>query len=623
MANKKKNLFTEFPPVSTEEWEKVINVDLKGADYDKKLVWKTQEGFNVRPYYRAEDLASVRCLDSEPGEYPYIRGTKPNNNWLVRQTIEVNCPKEANANALEVLMKGVDSLGFFILKEDFNGEDLHTLLKGIELRAVEIDFSGHGLYNITELVINKLKTDNLDTDSIKISFNNDPIINKLSLVGNFGCCEDGSKHFLKLKNYITDSASYKNIRTLGVNGHIFNNSGSTIVQELGFSLSVGHDYIVKLMEAGLTIDQAAQSIKFNMAVSANYFMEIAKFRAGRMLWANIVNQYKPESSCSGKMSVHAVTSRWNMTIYDPYVNMLRGTTESMSAAIAGVDSIEVLPFNAVYENPTAFSSRIARNTQLLLKEESHFNQVADPAGGSYYIENLTQSIADQAWKLFIEIEDKGGYIEAFKSGIIQRFIKESAAKKDKNIATRREILLGTNQYPNFLEKEGDKSDLLADLANKCECTENAPKVETLKPYRGAMPFEELRLALDKSGKNPKAFMLTVGNLAFCRARAQFSSNFFGCAGIEPIDNVRFATIEEGVSAVLESKAEIVVLCSSDDEYAEFAPKAAELIGNKAILVIAGDPACRPELEKAGIDKFISVKSNVLETLKEYRQLLGL
>ncbi|MCD7962301.1 MAG: methylmalonyl-CoA mutase family protein [Rikenellaceae bacterium] len=623
MANNKENLFTEFPPVSTEEWEKVINVDLKGADYDKKLVWKTQEGFNVRPYYRAEDLDSVGCLGSEPGEFPYVRGTKPNNNWLVRQTIEVNSPEEANTKALKVLMKGVDSLGFFIVNEDFDSDDLNKLLNGIELSAIEVDFSGRSFYKITEIVLNKIKNDDIDADNVKISINNDPIINKLSLVGNFGCSEDGSKHFHKISNYIKTAAPYKKARLVAVNGHVFNNSGSTIVQELAFSLSAGHDYIVRLMDAGLTIDQAAASIKFNMAVSPNYFMEIAKFRAGRMLWANIVKQYNPEYDCSEKMSVHAITSKWNMTIYDPYVNMLRGTTEAMSAAIAGVNSIEVVPFNAVYEQPTVFSSRIARNTQLLLKEESHFNQVADPSGGSYYIENLTQSIADETWKLFLEIEDRGGYIEAFKSGVIQKYIKESADKKNKNIATRREIILGTNQYPNFQEKEGEKSDILGSFGSKCECTENAPKIETLQPYRGAMPFEELRLAIDKSGKNPKAFMLTVGNLAFCRARAQFSSNFFGCAGIEPIDNVRFATVEEGVKAALESKAGIVVLCSSDDEYAEFAPKAAELLGDKAILVVAGDPACRPELEKAGINKFISVRSNVLETLKEYKQLLGL
>jgi len=202
MANNKENLFTEFPPVSTEEWEKVINVDLKGADYDKKLVWKTQEGFNVRPYYRAEDLDSVGCLGSEPGEFPYVRGTKPNNNWLVRQTIEVNSPEEANTKALKVLMKGVDSLGFFIVKEDFDSDDLNKLLNGIELSAIEVDFSGRSFYKITEIVLNKIKNDDIDADNVKISINNDPIINKLSLVGNFGCSEDGSKHFHKISNYI-------------------------------------------------------------------------------------------------------------------------------------------------------------------------------------------------------------------------------------------------------------------------------------------------------------------------------------------------------------------------------------------------------------------------------------
>lgn len=622
MANNKENkLFAEFPPVSTEEWEKVINVDLKGADYDKKLVWKTMEGFNVRPYYRAEDLASVSCLNSKPGEFPYLRGIKPNNNWMVRQTIEVNDPKEANTKALEVLMKGVDSLGF-VVNKDFSSDDLEQLLKEIDIKAIDIDFSGCGAKNAAGFLIWKAKKEGLGAEDVKASFNIDPIIRRLSLKGNFGCSENGSKHFEKIKDLIVNSAHYKRARFIGVNSHIFNNCGSTIVQELAFGLSVAHEYVVRLMEMGLSVDQIAPSIKFNMAVGPNYFMEIAKFRAGRVLWANIIKAYNPERNCSLKMKVHAVTSKWNMTIYDPYVNMLRGTTEAMATAISGVDSMEVLPFDAPFEKPSDFSARIARNTQLLLKEESHFDQVADASGGSYYIENLTQSIINEAWKLFREIEDMGGYVAAFNAGFIQNAIGESAEKKNKNIATRRDILLGTNQYPNFMEEQGDKAEMKK--GGKCGCSHNDDAgVEPLKPYRGSTPFEEIRQAVDRSGKEPKAFMLTVGNLAFCRARAQFSSNFFGCAGIKPIDNVRFSSVEEGVKAALESKAQIVVICSSDDEYAEFAPEAFKLLDGKAIFVVAGDPASRPELEAAGITNFINVRSNVLETLKYYVKELGI
>lgn len=620
--NKETKLFTEFPPVTTEQWEEVINKDLKGADYEKKLVWKTMEGFNVRPYYRAENLQSISYLGAKPGQFPYVRGVKGNNNWLVRQTIEVDCPKEANAHALDVLMKGAESLGFVINNKEFSASDLDTLLKNIELKAVELNFSGCGVANVAELMIDKVQKAGYDVEDVKVVFNIDPIIKNLTLKGAFGCCEDGSKCFGKIKSLIERSAPYKRMRFVSVNGLVFNNSGSTIVQELAFTLAAGHEYVVKLMEAGLTVDQAAPAIKFNMSVSSNYFMEIAKFRAGRMLWANIMKQYNPTRGCSSKMRVHAVTSEWNMTVYDPYVNMLRGTTEAMSAAIAGVDSMEVTPFDATFEKPTEFSSRIARNVQLLLKEESHFNQVVDPAGGSYYIETLTQSIAEQAWKLFIEVENKGGYTEAFKVGFIQAQVEESAAKKNKSIATRRETLLGTNQFPNFMESVSANAAPEAKSCG-CSCATEEGGVKALKPYRGAMAFEQLRMAVDCSGKKPTAFMLTLGSLAFCRARAQFSSNFFACAGIKPVDNIRFSSVEEGVKAALEAKADIVVICSSDDEYATYVPEAYKMLQGKAIVVVAGDPACRPELEAAGIKNYIHVRSNVLDTLKEYVNELGI
>ncbi|MEE1099850.1 MAG: methylmalonyl-CoA mutase family protein, partial [Alistipes sp.] len=299
-----------------------------------------------------------------------------------------------------------------------------------------------------------------------------------------------------------------------------------------------------------------------------------------------------------------------------YVNMLRGTTEAMSATIAGVNSLEVLPFNAAYEAPTEFSQRIARNVELLLKHESHFDQVVDPAGGSYYIENLTKSIAEEAWKLFLEVEDKGGYTAAFEQGFIVEKVKASAAAKDKNISTRRQILLGANQYPNFTEVASEE-------LSACAVERKASEGNVLTPYRGAMAFEQMRLMVDRSGKSPKAFMLTCGNLAMARARAQFSCNFFACAGIKVQDNTFFKSVEEGVNAALESKAEIVVVCSSDDDYAEVAPKVKELLAGKAILVVAGAPACAAELEAQGITNFINVKSNVLETLKFYLKELGI
>ena len=627
MANKEQKLFAEFPPVSTEQWESVIAVDLKGADYEKKLVWRTAEGFNVRPYYRAENLDGIKYLGSQCGEFPYVRGTGKDNNWRIVQTIEVGCPKEANAQATVLLTKGVESIGFVIGDKEFSAADLDTLLSGISVKNTELVFSGCATKKVAGLFIDKMDKEGVDPETVRASFVLDPIVKKLTLKGTMACKNGQCKGFENLASPISKGAAYKRIRFVNVSGEIFHNSGPTIVQELAFTLAAGHEYVVKLMEQGLSVDQVAPALRFSMAISSNYFMEIAKFRAARLLWANIMAPYNPSRGCASKMKVHAVTSKWNMTVYDPYVNMLRGTTEAMSAAVSGVHSIEVLPFDTPYEKPTDFSARIARNVQLLLKEESHFNQVCDAAGGSYYIENLTNSIAEQAWNLFRQVEEKGGYIAAFEAGFIQDQVEVSAAKKNSNIATRRETLLGTNQFPNFNEvaDEAITEDVVTGKSTcKCGCASQAADgVRPLKPYRGAMAFEQMRLKVDRSGKQPKAFMLTCGALAFARARAQFSCNFFACAGIRVQDNTYFKSVEEGVKAALEAKAELVVICAADDDYATLAPEAFKLLGDKAIFVVAGAPACKEELEAQGIKNFISVRNNVLETLQYYLKELGI
>ena len=616
MANtKQEKLFAEFPPVATAQWEEAIAADLKGADYERKLVWRTGEGFNVRPYYRAENLEGLRFLASQAGEFPYVRGTHAHNRWRIHQTVTVADAAAANAEALQLLGSGVDSLGFHIAKADFTAADLDTLLRDIHLPAVDLVFCGEKMGRFADLVLEKIGKEGVAKDDAHIAFVIDPLVKGLSTKGDF-CSPDGKECFARIVELIRKTEEYKHIRIVNVSGQIFGNSGSTLVEELAFALSAGHDYLVRLTEAGLTVDEAARKLRFSLSVTSNYFLEIAKLRAARMLWANIVKGYDPEKECSCKMMIHAETSRWNQTVYDPYVNMLRGTTEAMSAAIGGVHSLEVTPFDRAFEAPTEFAKRIARNVELLLKHESHFDQVVDPAGGSYYIENLTQSIAEEAWKLFLEIEEQGGYTAAYKAGTIVEKVKASAANKDKNIATRRQILLGANQFPNFTEV------VPAEIAAGT-VTRTAAEGNVLTPYRGAMAFEQMRLEVDRSGKAPKAFMLTCGSLAMARARAQFSCNFFACAGIRVQDNTFFKSIEEGVAAALESKAQIVVVCASDDDYAEAAPRVKELLGGKAILVVAGAPACTPELEAQGITNFINVKSNVLETLKFYLKEMGI
>jgi methylmalonyl-CoA mutase len=300
--------------------------------------------------------------------------------------------------------------------------------------------------------------------------------------------------------------------------------------------------------------------------------------------------------------------------------MLRITTEAMSAAIGGCDSMTINAFDNTFKKADEFSYRNARNIQIILKGESYFDKTIDTAAGSYYIESLTDLIAEASWKVFQTIEENGGYIEALKSGFIKEEIENSNLKRKNDIASRKQVFLGTNQYPNLEEKMLDNIQPHASLTD----------LGGLRIERGSQEFEAIRLATEahvKAGYNcPKVFLLTIGNLAMRKARAGFITNFFGCGGFDIIDNLGFKTSEDGVKAALKAKADIVVICSSDEEYAEFGPQICKLYNEKSpetIIIIAGNPANKEELKDAGVDDFLNVKSNVLETLAKYQVVLGI
>lgn len=612
MAENKEKLFDQFPGVSYEEWRAKVEADLKGADFNKKLVWRTNEGFNVEPIYRAEDIAGLKTTDSLPGEYPYVRGTRSNNDWLTRQEIIAETPAEANKTALDVLTKGVNSLGFKVAEPTV--ETLETLLDGIDLAKVEVNFDccPCKALDLANALVAYLQKHNA-TKTFKGSIDFNPLRKAL-------------RHGAQIKAEAVENAKklieavkeVPGIKVIAVDSVLFCNGGAFIFQELGYALAWGAQWLTALTDAGLGIDEVASRIKFNMGVSSNYFMELAKFRAARMLWAQIVEQYKPASADSAKMHVHAATSQFNQTIYDAHVNLLRSQTEAMSAALAGVDSITVVPFDTPYKTPDTFSERIARNQQFLLKEESHLDKVVDPAGGSYYVETLTVSIANEAWKLFLEVEEKGGFFAEVDNGDVQKAVNASCEKRHTDVARRKEILLGTNQYPNINEMAADK---IENKECKCACGNEEKGENALLMKRAATDFEALRLATEAASNRPKVFMLTIGNLAMRLARAQFSTNFFGCAGYEIIDNLGFDTVEAGVDAALEKGADVIVLCSSDDEYATLAPEAFKYLDGRAEFVVAGAPACMDDLKAAGINEFIHVRCNVLETLQNFNAKL--
>ena len=626
MSKQREKLFTDFPPVSTEEWMDVVTKDLKGADFQKRLVWKTNEGFPVNPFYRAEDIAGSRAAENLPGQFPYVRSTRKDNKWYVRQEIDVQDFAEANKKAVALLERGITSFGFHLPKNALSAENLGILLNGIAPDKVELNFSTciSRTIDLSRLVVDYLTSHGLNLMECFGSIEFDPF-RKILKKG-----VDEPQWVEKAVEMVKITAPLPRYRAITVTGNRMNDAGAYSYQELGYSLSYGNQVLSELIENGIDPSLAAKKIKFELGVGSNYFMEIAKFRAARWLWAEIVNAYKPPCAhdcdnkaadgtcrCAAKMNIHATTSRFNQSLYDPYVNLLRTQTETMSATIGAVDSLTVRPFDEAFETPTAFAERIAVNQQLLLKEESHFDKITDPSSGSYYIETLTASLAEQAWKLFLDTEETGFY-EALKAGTVQDAINASSEARFQAVANRREIMLGTNQYPNFRETMSEK--IADEESHGCGCShdDRPTLLKKLRSVRLADAFNELRLATERSGSTPKVFMLTIGNLAMRLAHSQFSSNFFSCAGYELIDNLGFNTVEEGVNAAREKGADVVVLCSSDDEYVTFAPEAYDLLkGGKELFVVAGAPACMDDLKAHGIEHFIHVRSNILETLEMF------
>ena len=629
---KKEKLFSEFQAPTRQEWIDKIIVDLKGADFDKKMVWRTNEGFNVQPFYRKEDLEGLKTIDSLPGEFPFVRGNKKDNNlWYVRQNIEVTDVKEANKKALDILMKGIDSLGFHFPGDMVSKETIEGLLEGIEPQYVELNFrTCQGkCVELAKILVAYFTAKGVDPMKCVGSINFDPI-EKIVKAG-----KPADKKIAMGKELIEVLEALPKYRCICVDSVDLCNAGAYIYQELGYALAWGNEYMQQMVDAGVPADVVAKKIKFNMGISGNYFMEIAKFRAARLLWAQIVSQYKPmcqhadkcpnhtpegECRCACKMNVCATTTTYNMTMFDSYVNLLRSQTEAMSAALANVDSIVVTPFDKPYETPNDFSERMARNQQLLLKEEAHFDKIVDVAGGSYYIEHLTAAIAEQAWKLFLDVENDGGFLAQALASKVQDTINATNVARHGNAAKRKEFILGTNQFPNFTEtSEGKKP-----VSPCCHCCSDEPtEIHKLEGSRLASEFEALRLATEGAKKQPIAFMLTIGNLAMRQARAQFSCNFLAAAGYKVIDNLGFPTVEEGVEAAMKANADIVVLCSSDDEYAEYAIPAFKALNGRAIYIVAGAPACMEDLKAAGIENYIHVRSNQLETLKEFNKMLNI
>ena len=576
------NLLQEFPPVSTQSWKDAIASDLKGADYARKLIWQTEEGLAVKPYYRAEDLAGLEFLKAPPGDSPHLRAAQCNGDWRIREEIDAADPEQANRAALSAVAAGAEEIAFSNILVR-NASDLGMLL--VNLQDIPIHFQNAG-EPLLRLLIARLKGKQA---SVPVSTGWNPLAD----------LEFAAEVVL---------AAPPTLVPFTIDGSELEESGATAVEEVSFALAAAVDFLAEMQSRNVEIDHAAASIAFSFAIGANYFFQMAKFRAFRMLWARAVESFAGNAE-STRARIHARTSRWNKTIYDPYVNILRATTEAMSAVLGSADSITVAPFDECYKTPDEASRRLARNTQIILKREALLSLVADPAAGSYSLEVITDFIAREGWKSMQRIEAAGGYRKAAAAGLIGQALGPSLAARENEVVSRRRVFTGTNQYADPQERALDR-------------------IEPLRPsqvWRGAQSFERIRLRTERhaanTGKLPRALLAEFGDVKMRSARSNFAANFFACAGFDIVTQ-RFASAD-GIAAI---DTDLIVLCSSDSEYLVLATKlAAKLrtLGRMTPIIVAGNPESAQQLRTAGVADFIHARSNPIEVLTNWQQQLGI
>jgi len=612
MKEGSKQLFTDFPEISTSTWEEKIKADLKGADYQKKLVWKSDEGIAVKPYYRQEDIDSLKYLE---GIGSHKNQSDAPNGWTICQNICAGIDhQEANEKILSALKGGAQAIRLELAETRVpDVAMLQEILAGIPLQETELHFRGCLAADAIYDSLCSLATQNgSQISQLRGSLGADP----LGMMAKTGIPIGGFDNIGKLVLKVKEASP--EMKVIDVKGTLIQNSGGNLVEDLAFTLAMASEYMAILTEKGIDPLTAQDALMLTLASGPKYFMEIAKLRAARILWAKIAEAYGVESSLTN-IRIRSASSEWNMTLYDPHVNMLRGTTEAMSSILGGADLVTVLPYDYPNGKGTLFSNRIARNVQIILREEAHFDRVADPASGSYYIESLTDSLAEKAWALFCEVESFGGFRKAFAAGWIQDKIEASRKKRTDRAASGQGRILGTNAYPNYHELNlrqiivAPEKEVLnfAGVSNR-----------PLQTFRLSSPFEKLRLETERSLKKPEVLLLKYGNPTWMTARATFAGNFFACAGYEIVDHSPFNNIEEGIKFASSGDFDIVVLCSSDDVYSETAPAAHKALSGSSIVVIAGYPAeTVDELKKAGLEYFIHRKSNVLHTLSCFNKLL--
>lgn len=597
-------LFSDFAPVSKEQWKAKTLEDLKGGDFERKLVWKTDDGFSVYPFYTKEDIEALDVLQAQDRLF-----ARPRREWVGYAAVNVTNPLTANKHARHLVKCG--ATGILFTFADPGEPDFPVLLKGLDPVVLPIAFAtAQPSVALLSDYFTYLYDQNIKTERIRGFYASDVLEHWVTT---------GEEPDLEtVANLLQMSAAAPGFKSLVVHSHAFINAGASTAQELAFTLNKITDYLDKLTERGVAKETVTGNLMLHLAVGGDYFFEIAKFRAVRVLLKSILDLYGSEEEA---VPVLASNALWSKSFYDPYVNLLRNTTEAMSAVLGGCDALLVQPHDSGYAEPSPFSQRVALNVSTLLKEEAYFDKVVDPAAGCYYIESLTAQLADTALAQFKEVEAGGGFIEAFREGMVQEKIRVVRKKKEGEIASRKRVYVGTNKYPNGQEKMV--------LPTQDDPQRQSGDFPLLVPQRATRVFEELRsrtLAYSQAtGFTPRVYLAAFGNLAMRKARAGFASEFFGTAGFTILGEFYNEDPMKGAEAAAVSEADIVVICSSDADYEARAVAFAQAFKAKAkdkLLVLAGYPEAQvPALNEAGVDSFIHVKTNAIELLTQFQNKL--
>lgn len=592
-----------FPKHTMEEWEKKSEESLKGKKIDS--LWRnTYENIQLKPLYTKADQREE--IPQFPAQSDFRRGVNPlgtiHSGWEVAQEIRVQTATELKERLHEAFKRGQTAISFEV-KETF----LPHLASIVSPYHEKHPYSVNGKQFFGQMI------EMLPSCKEASGYIAQDI---LALYAEYGAEEDTvEKDYDRFYQSMKQAKEkFPHVKMLLVDTTPYHNGGANAVQELAIAMSTGVFHVQQLSKRGLSPDEIASEIVFYFSIGTNFFMELAKFRAVKILWGKILEAYGIDLH-KVDMILSARTSHFTKTVFDPYVNMLRAGSEAFAAVLGGIHYLHVSPFNEPESFDTAFSDRIARNTQLILKEEAHLTKTIDPAGGSWYVEKLTESLAEKAWELFLQIEDEGGMLEALKKGWIQQNIASVRQKRKEAIFTRKQVIVGTNKYANLQDEPLHMSkEQIRSLGVEKSFIAPIPQERLSEPYE-RLRFKAMKL--EKEGKNLTIGLITLGKLKEHKTRSDFIAGFFAPGGIKTVCSGEIETIDKAFAFIKETNFKYYCLCGSDEKYAEKGLEFVQKIKNKfphLRLYLAGKPEQEEKWLQEGIEKCIHMKSSCFDAI---------